>query len=91
MRGVLVLKVFIIITLVLLVGIDTIHLTGGTFREKTVIINYSPPGYIQNLINNASDGDTIHIPSGIYYESIVINKSISLIGEDNESHHRKRS
>jgi parallel beta-helix repeat protein len=39
-------------------------------------------GYIQDLIDNASDGDTIYIPSGIYYENITINKSISLVGED---------
>lgn len=40
------------------------------------------PGFIQQLINNASSGDTIYIPSGIYNESIVINKTINLIGED---------
>jgi len=39
-------------------------------------------GYIQDLIDNASAGDSIYIPSGIYYENIFINKSISLIGED---------
>ena len=42
-------------------------------------------GYIQNLIDEASDGDTIYIPSGTYYENIVIDKSISLIGEDKDT------
>ena len=39
---------------------------------------------IQSAIDNASDGDTILVYEGTYYESIVINKSISLIGEDND-------
>jgi len=39
-------------------------------------------GFIQNLINNASVGDTINIPSGKYYGNIVIDKSINLIGEN---------
>ena len=37
---------------------------------------------IQDAIDNASDGDTIFVYSGIYYENIVINKKINLIGED---------
>jgi parallel beta-helix repeat protein len=35
---------------------------------------------IQNAINNSKDGDIIHVWEGIYNESIVINKSITLIG-----------
>jgi parallel beta-helix repeat protein len=42
-------------------------------------------GYIQNLIDEASDGDTIYIPSGTYYENIVIDKTINLIGEDKDT------
>ena len=40
--------------------------------------NYSK---IQDAIDNASDGDTVFVYSGIYYELIDINKSIYLIGE----------
>lgn len=36
---------------------------------------------IQKAVNNASDGDTIYVYSGFFYENIVINKSIALIGE----------
>lgn len=43
--------------------------------------NYSK---IQDAIDNASDGDTIFVYSGVYYENIVINKSISLVGENRE-------
>ena len=42
-------------------------------------------GYIQSLIDDASPGDTIYIPSGTYYENIIIDVSITLIGEDKET------
>ena len=37
---------------------------------------------IQDAIDNANDGDTIHIYNGTYYENIIISKSIILKGED---------
>ncbi len=40
---------------------------------------------IQKLINDASPGDTIHIPSGIYYETITINKPLNIIGKNKEN------
>ncbi len=35
---------------------------------------------IQDAINNASDGDTILVHSGVYYENVVVNKSVTLRG-----------
>ena len=42
---------------------------------------------IQSAINNSSDGDTVFVygDSSPYYENIVIDKSIDLVGEDMES------
>ena len=37
---------------------------------------------IQEAINNANSGDVIYVRSGIYYENIIINKSITLLGEN---------
>jgi parallel beta-helix repeat protein len=37
---------------------------------------------IQDAINNATNGDTVFVFSGTYYEQIVIDKSIYLIGEN---------
>lgn len=37
---------------------------------------------IQEAINQASNGSTVYVPSGTYFEQIVINKTISLIGEN---------
>jgi len=43
-----------------------------------VYVKYSS---IQEAINNASPGDMILISSGIYYENVVVNKPVSLVGE----------
>ena len=40
---------------------------------------------IQDAVNAASDGDTIYVYSGTYYENVKINISIVLQGEDKES------
>jgi parallel beta-helix repeat protein len=43
-----------------------------------------PPDYqkIQEAINNANEKDTIFVFNGTYYEHIVVNKSLSLIGQN---------
>jgi parallel beta-helix repeat protein len=47
---------------------------------KTIIV---PDDYktIQEAINYASNGDVIFVRNGVYHEHIVVNKSVSLIGE----------
>jgi parallel beta-helix repeat protein len=50
--------------------------------STTWIVN--PGESIQDAINNASIGDTIFVHKGTYYENVLINKSISLIGEEKE-------
>lgn len=37
---------------------------------------------IQQAIYNASDGDIIYVYSGVYFEHLVVNKRVSLIGEN---------
>jgi len=53
--------------------------------RRTLYVGGSGPGNyskIQDAIDNASDRDTVFVYNGIYYENIVINKSINLIGEN---------
>jgi len=40
---------------------------------------------IQGAINDANEGDTIFVRNGTYYENVVVNKTVSLVGEDNEN------
>jgi nitrous oxidase accessory protein len=51
--------------------------------SKTIAV---PTDYltIQTAIDHASEGDTIYVKTGTYVENPVINKSISLIGEDRD-------
>ena len=39
---------------------------------------------IQDAIDNATDGDTIRVFEGIYQENVIVNKSVSLIGNNSE-------
>jgi parallel beta-helix repeat protein len=50
-------------------------------NTSTVIVPDNYPT-IQTAINNANDGDTVFVRRGIYYEHVVVNKTVSLIGED---------
>jgi len=44
-----------------------------------------PYQYIQDGINHAGNGDTIYVYSGTYFENVIVDKSIDLIGEDREN------
>lgn len=37
---------------------------------------------IQEAINNAENGSTVYVPSFLYYEHVIINKTVSLVGEN---------
>lgn len=56
----------------------------SAIAEPTTIIVPDDYPTLQAAINAASPGDVVLVKSGIYYENIVINKSISLIGEGKE-------
>ena len=44
-----------------------------------------PFQFIQDGIDHASDGDTVSVCNGMYNESLVINKTIDLMGEEKNS------
>jgi len=49
-----------------------------------VIITVPSIGYetIQKAINTANPGDIIMVTAGMYHENLIVNKTVSLIGED---------
>jgi len=40
---------------------------------------------IQEGINNASQGNSVYVYSGIYYETIIINKTLNITGQDRDT------
>jgi parallel beta-helix repeat protein len=60
---------------------------GNIESVKSNISIVTVPDYyptIQQAINNANAGDTIFVKNGTYYENVVLNKTLSLIGESKE-------
>jgi len=92
-------KGIVIIVIVLFVVISVFPSTGRQAVKQSSIstldgnISYvggSGPGNytrIQDAIDNASDGDTVFVydESSPYYENVVVDKFINLIGENKES------
>ena len=56
-------------------------------RAEPSAIIYVPDDFatIQGAINNATPGDMIFVSSGRYYERVVINKTVMLVGENRET------
>jgi len=57
------------------------------FDGNTLYVGGSGPNNyttIQDAIDDAVDGDTVFVYNGIYYENLVIDKSIILIGENKD-------
>jgi parallel beta-helix repeat protein len=50
----------------------------------STIYHVYPEESIQEAINSAQSGDTIIVHNGTYYEHVVVNKSLSLVGEGRE-------
>ena len=78
---------------VLFIGTGVVSALDVNFDNKFKPVNngnwlyvggFGPDNYtrIQDAINDAVDGDTVFVYSGIYYENVFVNKSLTLRGED---------
>jgi parallel beta-helix repeat protein len=54
-------------------------------NASSINLVVGPSDSIQTAINVAAIGDTIQVQSGTYNESLLINKTITLIGEDRDN------
>ena len=91
-------KGFVFGIIVLFIGTSIVPTTGSMiFKENNVrFLNLSgntlyvggngPGNYstIQAAINDANPGDTVFVYNGTYDETVLVNKSIDLIGEDSD-------
>jgi len=79
-------------TLIVLLTISTLLSMSSLARWRTFAmanpnVIYVPTDFpkIQDAINNATVGATVFVHSGTYYEDIILNKSVSLVGENRDS------
>ena len=79
-------KVLTLIVIGLFIGAGIVPSIGGinSVTRETIIV---PDDYstIQEAIDMSKKDDTIYVRNGTYYENIIIDKSIKLIGEDKDT------
>jgi len=77
-------KITTTIALLMIISVLFVSFPQIKAESKTIVV---PDDYysIQEAIDNASEGDTIYVMKGVYIENPVVNKSVSLVGEDRDS------
>jgi parallel beta-helix repeat protein len=92
-------KIIILGIICLFVGMSFTSISGNQINNQIIkplcrgdilYVGGSGPGNytsIQSAIDDASNGDTVYVydDSSPYYENIIVNKSIDLIGEDRDT------
>ncbi|KYK23705.1 hypothetical protein AYK21_02170 [Thermoplasmatales archaeon SG8-52-2] len=81
--GIIILLIFMVITPS--IAINNYKNSFTPINRGNLYVGGSGPGNyskIQDAIVNASNGDTVFVYNGTFYESIFIDKTINLIGED---------
>jgi hypothetical protein len=53
-----------------------------TGESTSSTVNFSVAGPIQSLVNAAAPGSTVDIPAGVYLDTVIINKNLTLRGTD---------
>jgi len=69
------------------VAITLMIIAAGIGEGKEIMVDDEGEGEytsIQEAIDAAEDGDTIRVWEGTYYENVVVNKTVSLIGNNSD-------
>lgn len=82
------LKMKILVGLLFIVGIILLLIISfGETSGETIIVAQDGNGdyeNIQDAIDNADEGDTIRVYGGIYEENVVVDETLSLMGNGSE-------
>jgi len=74
------------VVLLLLIGILSLAFDVRLARsESATMVVPDDFSTIQGAINDAVDGDTVFIKAGTYYEHVVVNKTLSLVGDNSST------
>jgi nitrous oxidase accessory protein len=74
--------ILLLLLVLLLVFIPEIGMVKA--ESKTIVVPDDFPS-VQEAIDYADEGDIVFVKSGIYYQTAIINKSLSLVGENRET------
>jgi parallel beta-helix repeat protein len=78
-RKAIALTIILLLFVLLLVRVESVKSV-----SKTIVVPDDYPA-IQEAINAATEGDTIFVKKGYYVENPVIDKSVSLVGEERDT------
>ncbi|GAG78228.1 unnamed protein product, partial [marine sediment metagenome] len=90
-------KGLVVAVILLFIGVSVVPSTGTVIEKKSTPIFYDgnilyvggdgSGNYtrIQDAVDDASDGDTVYVYNGTYYENVVVYKTIDLIGENRDT------
>jgi len=74
---------FVALTFILVTMLCAINIQRCSASKTIVVLDdYST---ISAAVDHASSGDTVLVKSGVYHENLLINKSLTVIGEDSQN------
>jgi parallel beta-helix repeat protein len=62
---------------------ESTEIVSFSFSSGDTIIVPDDFPIIQDAVDNSSDGDTILVRAGVYYENIIVDKSVNILGDSN--------
>lgn len=74
--------VTVLLAVIVLFGSGVSGVSSKPEERMTVFVGSEGFSTIQEAINAANETETVQVTNGVYYEHVIVNKSISLIGDD---------